>query len=146
VRPRRQTPPHRLGLASGHTFWLGANAAGWGRFLDPAPRDDPALTTAGNQGDQGRMCLLAVLLDETGYRFSPEQEGESWVAETLTTATRRRSVLGRPAAEFGRLPCQVAGKCLAEAPGSPDLAASSVGVRGRAGCSDSSPGLRSRKI
>jgi hypothetical protein len=41
-------PPHRPGLASGYTIWLGANAAGWGRFLDPAPRDGAELTTPGN--------------------------------------------------------------------------------------------------
>jgi hypothetical protein len=76
-RPRRQTPPHRPGLASGHTIEPGAIAARWGQFLNLGPRDDAALTTPGNPGDQSRTEPLAVPPGETGYRLGQEQGGES---------------------------------------------------------------------
>src|SRR5438552_18725986 len=56
-----------LGLASGKTIWLDDNAAGWGWFVDSTPGDDSEFTTAGNQGEQGRIDLLTVLEHELGH-------------------------------------------------------------------------------
>src|SRR5439155_6778574 len=48
-------PGNYLGLASGNTIWLDANAAGWGWFVDRTPADDSEFTTPGNQGEMNRM-------------------------------------------------------------------------------------------
>src|SRR5262249_59658942 len=59
-----------LGLASGRTVWLDDDAAGWGWFVDPTPRNDSEFTTPGNQGEQGRMDLLTVLMHEMGHALA----------------------------------------------------------------------------
>jgi hypothetical protein len=58
---------HSLGQQQGHTITLDINAAGWGWFVDPTPRDDSEITTAGNQGEQHHMDLLTVLEHELGH-------------------------------------------------------------------------------
>ncbi len=78
-----------LGLASGHTIWLDDNAAGWGWFVDPTPADDREFTTPGNQGEQGRMDLLTVLLHETGHRLGFEHSADGVMAEALAPGSRR---------------------------------------------------------
>ncbi len=83
-----------LGLASGHTIWLDDNAAGWGWFVDPTPRDDSEFNTPGDQGEQDRMDLLSVLMHEMGHLLGHEhgEPGASAtgdvMAETLTAGTR----------------------------------------------------------
>src|SRR5262249_22786515 len=56
-----------LGLVSGNTIFLDDNAAGWGWFVDPTPRDDSEFTTPGDQGEQGKIDLLTVLMHEMGH-------------------------------------------------------------------------------
>ncbi|MDP1805062.1 MAG: PQQ-binding-like beta-propeller repeat protein, partial [Acidimicrobiales bacterium] len=56
-----------LGLASGNTIWVDDDAAGWGWFIDPTPWDDAEFVTPGDQGEQGRVDLLSVLMHELGH-------------------------------------------------------------------------------
>jgi uncharacterized delta-60 repeat protein len=77
-----------LGLASGHTIWLDDNAAGWGWFVDPTPRDDAEFTTPGNQGEQGRMDLLTTLAHEIGHLLGHEHEEDGVMIDTLATGIR----------------------------------------------------------
>jgi PKD domain len=80
-----------LGLASGNTIWLDDNAAGWGWFVDPTPRDDSEFTTPGNQGEQNRMDLLTVLMHEIGHVMGHDHDEGGVMAETLTEGTRLSS-------------------------------------------------------
>src|SRR5262249_54230460 len=77
-----------LGIASGHTIWLDANAAGWGWFVDPTPTDDSEFTTLDNQGEQNRIDLLTVLEHELGHLLGQGHEADGLMAETLTVGTR----------------------------------------------------------
>jgi glucose/arabinose dehydrogenase len=78
-----------LGLASGHTIWLDDNAAGWGWFVDPTPHDDSEFTTAGDQGEQGKMDLLTTVMHEMGHVLGLDHNGEGVMLEALATGTRR---------------------------------------------------------
>jgi hypothetical protein len=84
-----------LGLASGHTIWLDADAAGWGWFVDPTPGSDSEFTTPGNQGEQNRMDLLTVLDHELGHVLGFEHEASGVMQDTLTAGTRRTPSHGR---------------------------------------------------
>src|SRR5262249_52389077 len=77
-----------LGLASGHTLWLDANAAGWG-WLYSTPGDDSGFTTPGNQGEQGRMDLLTVPEHEIGHLLGKEHEAGDLMVGVLSTGIRR---------------------------------------------------------
>jgi hypothetical protein len=83
-----------LGLASGHTLWLDANAAGRGWFY-PTPFDDAEFTTpaghprSGSQGEQDRMDLLTALAHELGHLLGRDHEADGLMAQTLTAGTRR---------------------------------------------------------
>ncbi len=77
-----------LGLASGHTIGLDANAADWGRFLDSTPGDDSAFTTPGKQGEQVHPAQLTVLMHEIDHRLGHGHEADGWMAETLPGGTR----------------------------------------------------------
>src|SRR5262249_44702770 len=82
-------PGSQLGLASGTTIYLDANAAGWGWFVDPTPHDDSEFTTPGDQGERNRMDLLTVLEHELGHLLGFEHETDGLMAQTLTVGTRR---------------------------------------------------------
>jgi hypothetical protein len=78
-----------LGQAASSAILLDTNAAGWGWFVDPTPGDDAEFTTAGDQGEQGRMDLLTVLEHEIGHRLGREHEAAGVMQETLDAGTRR---------------------------------------------------------
>ncbi|MEK7217364.1 MAG: S8 family serine peptidase, partial [Chloroflexota bacterium] len=78
-----------LGLASGNTIWLDANAAGWGWFVDPTPHDDSEFTTPGDQGEQNRMDLLTVLEHEVGHILGFDHQETGVMEDTLATGTRK---------------------------------------------------------
>ena len=77
-----------LGLASGHTITLDSNAAGWGWFVDLTPRSDSEFTTAGNQGEQGHIDLLSVLMHEVGHLLGHGHDASGLMSETLATGVR----------------------------------------------------------
>jgi streptogramin lyase len=77
-----------LGLASGHTIWLDANAAGWGWFVDPTPHDDSEFATPGNQGEQNRIDLLTVLEHELGHLLGYPDAGSGLMGDTLAAGAR----------------------------------------------------------
>ena len=78
-----------LGKAVGGGIWLDDNAAGWGWFVDPMPRNDSEFTTPGNQGEQGRMDLLTVLEHEVGHLLGRGHEAVGVMQETLGAGLRR---------------------------------------------------------
>ena len=67
-------PGDTLGLASGNTIWLDADAAGWGWFVDPTPGDDLEFTKPGDQREQGRMDLLTAILHELGHLLDRDHD------------------------------------------------------------------------
>ena len=85
-----------LGLASGNTIWLDDDAAGWGWFVDPTPADDCEFTTPGDQGEQGRMDLLTVLMHEIGHLLGQDHErGRHGRDARRRSATRHPSPTAR---------------------------------------------------
>jgi hypothetical protein len=83
-----------LGMEQPGAVWIDDDAAGWGWFVDVTPWDDSEFTTAGDQGEQGRMDLLTTVMHELGHilglpDLDPDQHAGSLMAATLTTGTRR---------------------------------------------------------
>src|SRR5262249_25934330 len=94
----RGYPQPALGL--GTTIWLDDNAAGWGWFVDPTPRDDSEFTTPGDQGEQGRMDLLTVLMHAAGHFRGHDHHVDGLMAQTLTAGTRREPGHDAPLADW----------------------------------------------
>jgi len=84
-----------LGVASGNTFYLDDNAAGWGWFVDATPGDDSEFYTSGNQGELNRMDLLTAVMHELGHLLGYEHGEPGALAtgdvmlETLAAGVRR---------------------------------------------------------
>src|SRR5262249_20646229 len=76
-----------LGSAPGHTIWLD-NSAGWGWFLDRAPREDCAFTAPGDRGARHRVARLTVREHESGHLPGREHEADGLTAEPRTAGTR----------------------------------------------------------
>jgi hypothetical protein len=77
-----------LGLASGNTIWLDDDAAGWGWFVDRTPSNDSEFRRPGNQGEQGKMDLLSVLMHEVGHLLGHDHDNHGVMQETLAPGTR----------------------------------------------------------
>jgi hypothetical protein len=77
-----------LAVAAGSTIWLDDDAAGWGWFVDPTPADDGEFTTPGDQGEQGRIDLLSVLMHEVGHLLGQDHSADGVMAEALGTGER----------------------------------------------------------
>jgi hypothetical protein len=78
-----------LGMAAGGVIWLDDNAAGWGWFADATPGEDSEFTTAGDQGEEGRMDLLTVLEHEIGHLLGHDHEADGVMQDALTAGSRR---------------------------------------------------------
>jgi hypothetical protein len=81
-------PGTALGLAIGASIWLDAGAASWGWFVDATAWEDSEFSTPGNQGEQGRMDLVTVLMHEFGHVLGYEHGAEGLMQETLSHGTR----------------------------------------------------------
>lgn len=81
-------PGSTLGLASGNTVWIDANAAGWGWFVDATPGNDSEFYQSGDQGEQGRMDLLTAVAHELGHLLGYEHSDDGLMADTLATGER----------------------------------------------------------
>ena len=81
-------PGATLGLASGNTIWLDADAAGRGWFVDPTPADDAEFATPGDQGEQHRIDLLTGLMHEIGHLLGRDHEAGGVMAESLAAGER----------------------------------------------------------
>src|SRR5215218_1861204 len=68
-------------------------AAGHGWFVDPTPRSDAEFRRPGDQGEQGKMDLLTVVVHELGHVLGKEH-GDGAMAETLAVGTREGIVPG----------------------------------------------------
>src|SRR5262249_11913923 len=78
-----------LGWTSGSTIKLDRDAAGYGWFIDPTRRDDREFDRKGDQGEQGRMDLLTVLMHEMGHALGLKHDDHGVMRETLAPGTRR---------------------------------------------------------
>ncbi|HVK08828.1 MAG TPA: M57 family metalloprotease [Gemmataceae bacterium] len=81
-------PGATLGLATPGGIWIDLDAAGHGWFVDPTPADDSEFRLPGDQGEQGRMDLLTVLLHEFGHLLGHDHGGAGLMAESLATGQR----------------------------------------------------------
>jgi hypothetical protein len=81
-------PGAMLSRTDGKTIWLDRNAAGWGWFVDRTPRHDSEFAVAGNQGVQGRMDLLSVLMHEVGHVAGVEHAAAGVMKTTLRAGDR----------------------------------------------------------
>jgi hypothetical protein len=78
-----------LGATYGTSTRIDDNAAGYGWFVDPTPANDSEFSTPGDQGEQGRMDLLTVVMHEMGLGLGLADGGPGIMQRELPTGTRR---------------------------------------------------------
>jgi hypothetical protein len=78
-----------LGTTDGHAVTIDRFAAGYGWFVDRTPGSDSEFTTPGNQGEQGKMDLLTVVMHEIGHVLGRPYTPFGVMAEFLATGTRQ---------------------------------------------------------
>jgi hypothetical protein len=77
-----------LGTTIGQTIILDRDAAANGWFVDRTPRTDLEFTTPGDQGEQGRIDLLTVVMHEMGHVLGHGHDDGGVMADTLDTGVR----------------------------------------------------------
>jgi hypothetical protein len=81
-------PAGYLGLAADGAVLLDVDAAGVGWFVDPTPWDDSEFQLPGDQGEQGRLDLLSVILHEFGHLLGHDHDAEGVMGEALAPGVR----------------------------------------------------------
>lgn len=81
-----------LGLTSGTAIAIDRDAAGYGWFVDKAPRSDAEFRRKGDQGERDHMDLLTAVIHELGHVLGRDHSDGGAMAETLATGTREAIV------------------------------------------------------
>jgi hypothetical protein len=91
-------PGNLLGLTSHHTIQIDINAAGYGWFVDPTPRDDsefaptkgaPELTARPDTFAAERADLLTVVMHELAHVLGQDHADGGLMDELLSLGVRR---------------------------------------------------------
>jgi hypothetical protein len=91
----------QLGFASGSSIWIDRDAAGHWWYIDPTPGDDSEFRLPGDQGEQGRVDLLTLLVHEMGHVLGHGHSRATGavMSETLPPGVRRTALDGQESGE-----------------------------------------------